>query len=89
MTIYLPSPPSPFYFFFFLKKKKKKKKKRSSRICKDKYEEAIISQNSKIPIPFKKIIINSYVLSKVSYFAPLLGSNKVKINNTQKLINKG
>ena len=36
-----------------------------------------------------KIIINSYVLSKVSYFAPLLGSNKERTNNTQKLINKG
>jgi len=45
--------------------------------------------NSKIPIPFKKIIINSYVLCKVSYFAPLLGSNKTRTNNTQKLINKG
>ncbi|KAG4103078.1 hypothetical protein H8356DRAFT_1645835, partial [Neocallimastix lanati (nom. inval.)] len=45
--------------------------------------------NSKIPIPFKKIIINSYVLSKVSYFAPLLGSNKARTNNTQKLINIG
>ena len=40
-------------------------------------------------VPFKKIIINSYVLSKVSYFAPLLGSNKTRTNNTQKLINKG
>jgi len=40
-------------------------------------------------IPFKKIIINSYVLSKVSYFAPLLDSNKARTNNTQKLINKG
>jgi len=29
------------------------------------------------------------VLSKVSYFALLLGSNKEKINNTHKLINKG
>jgi len=56
---------------------KKKKKKKSD------------STNSKIPIPFKKIIINSYVLSKVSYFAPLLGSNKARTNNTQKLINKG
>ena len=45
--------------------------------------------NSKIPIPFKKIIINSYVFSKVSYFAPLHGSNKTRTNNTQKLINKG
>ena len=45
--------------------------------------------NSKIPIPYKKIIINSYVLSKVSYFATLLVSNKVRTNHTQKLINKG
>ena len=45
--------------------------------------------NSKIPIPFKKIIINSYVLCKVSYFAPLFGSNKARANNTQKLINEG
>jgi len=45
--------------------------------------------NSKIPNPFKKIIINSYVLSKVTYFASLLGSNKASTNNTQKLINKG
>ena len=28
------------------------------------------------------------MLSKVSYFAPLLGSNKERINNTQKLISK-
>jgi len=45
--------------------------------------------NYKIPIPFKKIIFNSYMLIKVSYFAPLLGSNKARTNNTQKLINKG
>ena len=29
------------------------------------------------------------MLIKVSYFAPLLGSNKERANNTQKLINKG
>jgi hypothetical protein len=29
-------------------------------------------RNPRIPIPFKKIIINSYIISKVSYFAPLL-----------------
>jgi len=45
--------------------------------------------NSKIPITFKKIIINSFVLIKFSYFAPLLGSNKARTNNTHKLINKG
>ncbi len=45
--------------------------------------------NPRIPIPFKKIIINSYVISKVSYFAPLLGSNKIKTNRAQKIVNKG
>jgi len=34
-------------------------------------------------------MINTYVLSIVSYFLPLLGSNKERKNNTQKLINKG
>ena len=33
-------------------------------------------RNQKIRIPFKKIILNSTVINKVSYFAPLLGSNK-------------
>ncbi len=36
--------------------------------------------NSRISIPFKKIIINSYIISKVLYFAPLLGSNKIRTN---------
>jgi hypothetical protein len=33
-------------------------------------------RNPKILMPFKKIILNSIVISRVSYFAPLLGSNK-------------
>jgi len=61
----------------------------NSKVTKALFSDSKFLSNSKIPIPFKKIIINSYVLSKVSYFAPLLGSNKARTNNTQKLINKG
>jgi len=61
----------------------------NSKVTKALFSVSKFLSNSKIPIPFKKIIINSYVLSKVSYFAPLLGSNKARTNNTQKLINKG
>jgi len=61
----------------------------NSKVTKALFSVSKFLSNSKIPIPFKKIIINSYVLSKVSYFAPLLGSNKARTNNTKKLINKG
>jgi len=61
----------------------------NSKVTKPLFSVSKFLSNSKIPIPFKKIIINSSVLSKVSYFAPLLGSNKARTNNTQKLINKG
>ena len=60
----------------------------NSKVTKVLFSVSKFLSNSKIPIPFKKIIIDSYVLSKVSYFAPLLGSNKARTNNTQKLINK-
>ena len=29
-------------------------------------------RNSRIPSPFKKSVINAFIISKVSYFAPLL-----------------
>jgi len=61
----------------------------NSKVTKALFSVSKFLSNSKIPIPFKKIIINSYVLSKVSYFTPLLGSNKERTNNTLKLINKG
>ena len=61
----------------------------NSKVTKVLFSVSKFLSNSKIPIPFKKIIINSYVFSKVSYFAPLLGSNKARTNNTQKLNNKG
>jgi len=61
----------------------------NSEITKALFSVSKFLSNYKIPIPFKKIIINIYVLRKVSYFSLLLGSNKARTNNTQKLINKG
>jgi len=46
-------------------------------------------RNTGIPLPFKKTIIKSYIISKVSYFAPLLGSNKEKTKVAQQFINLG
>jgi len=46
-------------------------------------------RNPRIPIPFKKIILNSIVISRVSYFAPLLGSNKNHSRVAQSTINTG
>ena len=46
-------------------------------------------RNPRIPIPFKKIILNSIVITKVSYFAPLLGSNKEHSRQVQSTINIG
>ena len=45
--------------------------------------------NPFIPIPFKKTVLNSIVISKVSYFAPLLGSNKERSRSAQTTINRG
>ena len=46
-------------------------------------------RNSRIPLPFKKLVLNAFVISKVSYFAPLLGSNKNKSKGAQKFVNMG
>ncbi len=45
-------------------------------------------RNPRIPIPFKKINLNSYITSKASYYVPLLGSNKARTNKVQILLNK-
>jgi len=39
--------------------------------------------NNKVPLTFKRSIIQSYIISKVLYFAPLLGSNKNSSKNVQ------
>jgi len=43
--------------------------------------------NNKVPLTFKRSIIQSYLISKALYFAPLLGSNKNNSKNVQSLIN--
>ena len=61
----------------------------NTKVLKSLYSVSNFLRNPRIPIHFKKIIINSYVISKVSYFAPLLGSNKIRTNVAQKLVNRG
>ena len=46
-------------------------------------------KNPLVPIKFKELVLKSVVINKVSYIAPLLGSNKINTNNIQKLINLG
>jgi len=60
----------------------------NNKVLKALYSVKNFLRNPRIPIPFKKIIINSYIISKVSYYAPLLGSNKTRTYNAQKLVNK-
>jgi len=45
--------------------------------------------NNSIPIGLKKIIILSFVISKVLYYAPLLGSYKNRTSRVQSLLNIG
>ena len=44
-------------------------------------------RNTKIPLYFKKLLINAALISRISYYAPLLGSNKKRSDKIQKLIN--
>ena len=46
-------------------------------------------KNPLIPIPFKRSVLSAIVISRVSYYAPLLGSNKVRTKTVQSLVNKG
>jgi len=43
--------------------------------------------NNKFPLTFKIFIIQSYIISKALYSAPILGSNKNNSKNVQSLIN--
>ncbi len=60
----------------------------NNKIFKSLYSVRNFLMNYRIRIPFKKNIINFYSIRKVSYSTPLLGSNKVKINRAQKIVNK-
>ena len=48
-----------------------------------------ILKNPLVPIKFKELVLKSVVISKVSYIAPLLGSNKINTSSIQRLINLG
>jgi len=45
--------------------------------------------NKLIPIVYKKKVFQSFVISKVIYYSPLLGSNKSRTARIQTLINTG
>ena len=46
-------------------------------------------KNPHIPIPYKRMIFSTIVIGQVSYYAPLLGSNKDRTRSTQTLVNLG
>ena len=46
-------------------------------------------KNPHIPIPYKRMLFSTIVIRQVSYYAPLLGSNKDKTRSTQTLVNSG
>ena len=46
-------------------------------------------KNPLVPKKFKELVLKSVVISKVSYIAPLLGSNKINTSSIQKLIKLG
>lgn len=46
-------------------------------------------RNRSIPLAFKKQVLQSYVISKPLYYAPLLGSNQKNSKKIQTLINTG
>jgi len=45
--------------------------------------------NNTIPLPFKKMVLQSFIISKVLYYAPFLDSNKVRMTRVQALVHKG
>jgi len=46
-------------------------------------------KNPHIPIPYKRMLFSAIVIGQVSYYAPLLGSNKDRTRSTQTLVNSG
>jgi len=45
--------------------------------------------NNIIPLPFKKMVFQSFIISKVPYYVPLLGSNIIRRARVQTLVHKG
>jgi len=46
-------------------------------------------KNPHIPIPYKRMLFSAIVIGQVSYYPPLLGSNKDRTRSTQILVNLG
>ena len=44
--------------------------------------------NRSIPIGFKQLVLQSFIISKVIYYSPLLGSNKKRTSRVQSLVHK-
>ena len=61
----------------------------NNKVCKALFNIRGFLKNPLIPIPFKRTLISSIVIGRVAYFAPLLGSNKIRTKRTQSLVNKG
>jgi len=59
----------------------------NSKVKKSLFSFSSFLSNNKVPLTFKRSIIQLYIISKVLYFAPLLGSNKNNSKNVQSLIN--
>ena len=45
-------------------------------------------RNTSIPLYYKKLLFNSVIIGRISYYAPLRGSNKQRSKSLQTLINK-
>jgi len=45
--------------------------------------------NKSIPLPLKKYVLISFILSLILYYTPLFGSNKSRCSKAQKIINIG
>jgi len=61
----------------------------NNKIRKALYSVSHFHRNPNIPIPFKKTIVSSIIISRISYFTPLLGSSKDQSHQAQKLVNEG
>ena len=76
-----------FYLIYF--KLKNIIKSTANKVRKDLYSIKGFLKNPLVPIKFKELVLKSVVISKVSYIAPLLGSNKINTSSIQQIINLG
>jgi len=64
-------------------------KSTTNKVCKAIYSIKGFLKKPLILIKFKELVLKSFIISKVSYIVPLLGSNIINTCNIQKLINLG